>query len=115
MSIIINHLIDKVIDVHGEVKKKFEESTAKYKAIADKHRRFKSYEVGDYVMVYLRKQWIPAGKYSKLKWKKIGPFRIFQKINDNAYIIDLPEHYAIPNTLMFKICTSIIVQNECFD
>ena len=56
MSVIANHLIDKVIDVHGEVKNKLEESTAKYKAIADKHRRFKSYKVGDYVMVHLRKE-----------------------------------------------------------
>lgn len=62
MSIIAYHLIDKVINVHTEFKKKLEESTAKYKAIADKHRRFKSYNVGDYVMVHLRKKRLSVGE-----------------------------------------------------
>ena len=75
-----------------------EEFTAKYKAIADKHRRLKSYKAGDYVMVHLHKEQVSAGEYSKLKQKKIGHFHILQKINDNAYIIDLPKHYAIFNT-----------------
>ena len=98
MSVIADHLINKVINVHGEVKNKLEEFTAEYKAIADKHRRLKLYKAGDYVMVHLQKEQVSAGECSKLKQKKIGHFRILQKINDNAYIIDLPEHNAIFNT-----------------
>ena len=77
---------------------KLEESIAKYKTIADKHERFKSFGVGDYIMVHFHKEQLPTGEYNRLKKKKIGPFHIFQKINDNAYIINLPKSCAISKT-----------------
>lgn len=53
MSVIVDHMIDKAINVHEEVKKKLEESAAKYKTDRDKQRHFKSFTVGDQVMVHL--------------------------------------------------------------
>lgn len=53
INIITDHIVDKGINVHEEVKKKLEESTTKYKADIDKHRHFKSFVVGDQVMVNL--------------------------------------------------------------
>jgi hypothetical protein len=49
-------------------------------------------------MVYLRKGRLPAGMYSKLNNKKHGPFQIPQKINDNAYVVDLPAEMTISPT-----------------
>jgi len=57
-----------------------------------------TFEPGDFIWVHLRKERFPEKRKSKLLPIGDGPFRVLERINDNAYKIDLPDDYGVSTT-----------------
>nr|GMD27161.1 Zinc finger, CCHC-type [Ipomoea batatas] len=93
-----SNMAEQVKNVQEEVKAKLIASNAKYKAATDKKRRQQVFQVGEQVLIYLRKERYPAGTFHKLSPKKYGPFEIVRKINDNAYVVGIPDEWKTSKT-----------------
>jgi hypothetical protein len=82
-------------ELHSNIKERLQNSNQEYKHRADRHRRELQFEVGDLVLAHLRKERFPRGMYNKLKMKRIGPCKIINKFETNAYEIELPDGVGI--------------------
>ena len=63
---------------------------AKYKIAGDKGRKHVVFGVGDLVWLHLHKDRFPELRKSKLMPHDAGPFKVLERINDNAYKLELP-------------------------
>ena len=88
--------------LHEDVRLKIEKQNAKYVEQANKRKKFVEFEVGDLVWIHLRKDRFPSSKFGKLKQRVDGPFKIIEKIGDNAYKLLLPDDYDISPILNVK-------------
>ena len=89
---------DFVKKMHEQVKAQIEKRIESYARHANKGRRKVTFEPGDWVWVHLRKERFPSQRKSKLMPRGDGPFQVLEKINDNAYKIELPGEYGVSTT-----------------
>ena len=90
MSQATKNMANYIQAMQEELRQKLEATNGKYKEAADKKRHEKIFNVGDLVLVYLRKERFTVSNYNKLKDKKYGPFQITMKINNNSFVVALP-------------------------
>ena len=59
----------------------------------NKHRKEVQFKPRDLVWIHLRKERFPSKRRSKHLPRSDGPFKILEKVNSNAYKVDLPGEY----------------------
>jgi hypothetical protein len=84
-----------MLKLHGTTKENIECMNTKYKISGDKGRSQLDFAPGDLVWLHLRKKWFPDLRKSKLMPRANGPFKVIEKINENAYKLDLPTDFGV--------------------
>lgn len=96
-------LADNRVSMFEVVKQASRESNLSYKTTSDKHRRKQVFDMGDEVIVFLRKEGLPTSKHGKLKRNYYRPFKILKKINDNSYVVDSLDNMGNSKTFTWHI------------
>ncbi|KAK7379835.1 hypothetical protein VNO78_34255 [Psophocarpus tetragonolobus] len=84
--------------LHEQVKAQIKKKNESYARQANKGRKKIVFQPGDWVWVHMRKERFPKQRKSKLQPRGDGLFQVLEKINDNAYKIDLPDKYNVSAT-----------------
>ncbi|WVZ93548.1 hypothetical protein U9M48_039519 [Paspalum notatum var. saurae] len=87
--------VDHMITLHEQTQQNIAAANAKYQVAGSKGRKHITFEPGDMVWLHLRKDRFPTLRRSKLMPRAAGPFKVLTKINDNAYILDLPAEFGV--------------------
>ena len=86
-------------NLHEETRAIIEQQVQRQAQSKNKHKSPMVFKEGDLVWLHLRKDRFPQERNSKLKPRGDGPFKVLKKINNNAYIIDIPTNkYQVSNT-----------------
>ena len=81
---------------------KIEKENAKYVKQANRHKKFVEFQVDDLVRMYLRKDRFPLGKYGKLRPRVDRPFKVIERIGENAYKLKIPDGFEGSPTFNVK-------------
>ena len=93
-SVDANEKVKQMKKLHEAIRIQIVKANEKIKNKANKHRKPKLFQPGDLVWIHLRKDRFPSKRKSKLAPRADGPFEIVEKVNDNAYKVELPGEYG---------------------
>jgi hypothetical protein len=82
--------VEQMVNLHEQTHQNIAVANAKYQVAGSKGKKHVTFESGDMVWLHLRKDCFPTLRRSELMPRVASPFKVLTKINDNAYILDLP-------------------------
>jgi hypothetical protein len=92
------------LKLHATTEENIECTNAKYKIAGDKGRKHIVFDVGDLFWLHLHKDRFPDLHKSKLMPCAAGLFKVLEKMNDNAYKLELPAEFGtVSPTLTLQI------------
>jgi hypothetical protein len=104
--------VEQMITIHEQTKQNNAATNAKNQVASSKGRKLVTFEPGDVVWLHLRNDRFPTLRRSKLMPRAAGPFKVLTKINDNAYIIDLPAEFGVPTSFNVADLKPYTVEDE---
>jgi hypothetical protein len=87
-----------MLKLHETTKENIERMNSKYNLAGDKDRKQLIFEPGELVWLHLRKDMFLALRKSKLMPRADGLFKVLERINDNAYKLELPVDFGVSPT-----------------
>ncbi|KAI9200221.1 hypothetical protein LWI28_004400 [Acer negundo] len=87
--------VEFVKQIHEKTRQNIERRTEQYANQTNKGHKKVVFEPSDWVWLHMRKERFPVQRRSKLLPRGDGPFQVIERINDNAYKLDLLGEYNI--------------------
>jgi len=107
-----NHKAQVVKTLHKSVWQHIEKRNHVYATKANKGRKHVVFQPSDWVWVHMHKERFSAHRKSKLQPGGDGPFQILERINNNAYKVDLSCEYGVGVTFNFSDLTLFDVGDD---
>jgi hypothetical protein len=110
----VEKLVEKIKQIHLQVQEMLKMSQEKYKAKHDQHKTDNSFKVGGKVWLQLKKERL-QGPGKKIKALQYGPFKIFEKMGDNAYRLSLHPYmyiFSVVNVENIKLYKPSMLDQE---
>nr|GEV65962.1 putative reverse transcriptase domain-containing protein [Tanacetum cinerariifolium] len=84
--------------IHEQVRGKITNNNIVYQRRANSKRKRVVFKESELVWIHLSKERFLRGRASKLQPHADGPFKVLERISDNAYKLDFPGHYNVSAT-----------------
>lgn len=102
-------------DVCKLVSDNLEEAARKYKARVDLKRHKVIFESSKLVWVVLTRHRLLLHEFNKLRYCKIGQVKVLERINNNAYQLERPDHIKTANVFSVKYFSKFYGVNKDSD
>jgi hypothetical protein len=100
--------VEQMNDLHEQTHQNIAAANAKYQFAGSKGRKHVTFAV----WLHLSKDRFPTLRRSKLMSRAAGPFKVLTKINDNAYILDLPAEFGVSTSFNVADLKPYVVEDE---